>query len=390
MKRLLCILSAACLMTQAPAWAQQNINQEKQVITSPVVKNDRTVTFTLRAPNAQEVLISGDWMKGQRFAPMVKGENGLWTYTTEALPSDVYIYSYTVDGTRIIDPNTVFQCRDVNSLFSLFYIDGEYGDYYQVQDVPHGSVNRVWYHSDRLKSDRRMTIYTPAGYEDSKDSYPVLYLLHGSGGDEEAWITLGSVARIMDNLIAEGKAKPMIVVMPNGNPSKQAAPGETRDNLAYTPAMSNTFVGYKDGSYEESFHEIIDYVEGHYRVKADKAHRAIAGLSMGGFHSLQISANYPIFDYVGLFSPGISGLADYKVDLYENLDEKLTKLKNDGIKLYWIGIGTDDFLYKDVADYRKKLDALDFPYTYKESDKGHVWTNWRKYLLEFVQLMNKE
>ena len=387
MKRLLGVLSVACLALQAPVWAQQNINQEKQVITSPVVKGDKTVTFTLRAPNANEVLISGDWMQGQRFAPMQRGTDGVWAYTTEVLPSDVYIYSYLVDGTRIIDPSTVFQCRDVNSLFSMFYIDGEYGDYYQVQNVPHGNVSRVWYHSDRLKADRRMTIYTPAGYEESKASYPVLYLLHGSGGDEEAWITLGSVARIMDNLIAEGKVQPMIVVMPNGNPSKQAAPGETSDNLAYTPAMSNTFVGYKDGSYEQSFSEIINYVETHYRVKADKAHRAIAGLSMGGFHTLQISANYPMFDYVGLFSPGISGLADYKVELYENLDEKLTKLKQAGIKLYWIGIGKDDFLYKDVEAYRKKLDSLAFPYVYKETDKGHVWTNWRKYLMEFLQLI---
>ena len=195
MKRLLGVLSVACLALQAPVWAQQNINQEKQVITSPVVKGDKTVTFTLRAPNAKEVLISGDWMQGQRFAPMQRGADGVWTYTTEVLPSDVYIYSYLVDGTRIIDPSTVFQCRDVNSLFSMFYIDGEYGDYYQVQNVPHGNVSRVWYHSDRLKADRRMTIYTPAGYEESKASYPVLYLLHGSGGDEEAWITLGSDSR---------------------------------------------------------------------------------------------------------------------------------------------------------------------------------------------------
>lgn len=387
MKRLLSILSVACLAIQVPAWAQQNIHQEKQVITSPVVKGDRTVTFTLRAPNAKEVLISGDWMKGQRFAPMQRETNGLWTYTTEALPSDVYIYSYQVDGTRIIDPSTVFQCRDVNSLFSMFYIDGEYGDYYQVQDVPHGDVNRVWYHSDRLKADRRMTIYTPAGYDKDTASYPVLYLLHGSGGDEEAWITLGSVARIMDNLIAKGKAQPMIVVMPNGNPSKQAAPGETSENLAYVPATSRDFPGYKDGSYEESFEEIIRYVESHYRVKADKAHRAIAGLSMGGFHSLEISANYPKFDYIGLFSPGVASLNDYDVPLYQNLNEKLKKQKEAGFKLYWIGIGNDDFLYKDVEAYRKQLDALQFPYIYKETDKGHVWTNWRKYLMEFVQLI---
>lgn len=372
--------------------AQQNIGaHNQQTNKSPNVNQDNTVSFKLYAPNAQKVTLRGDWMEGPKAADMTKGSDGWWTYRSEPLKSDLYIYTYNVDGTQIIDPLSVFQIRDVNSLFSIFYINGGNGDYYQVKDVPHGSVSRVWYKSEKLKANRRMTIYTPPGYEQGKDSYPVFYLLHGSGGDEEAWISLGVVARVMDNLLAEGRIKPMIVVMPNGNPSKQAAPGETSENLSYTPTMSNSLPGYKDGSYEEAFNEIIQFVDANYRTVPHKSHRAIAGLSMGGFHTLYISANFPnTFNYIGLFSPGIS-VNGVKTDApaYQQLDRKLLTQKENGYKLYWIGCGSDDFLYKDIENYRLKLDSLQIPYKYVESTRGHIWSNWRNYLLEFTPQLFK-
>jgi enterochelin esterase family protein len=366
--------------------AQQNVGLQVRSVISPQVNEDNTVTFYLNAPHSSEVSVKGDWMLTSEPVQMTKNSSGLWTYTTEKLLSDLYIYTYTVDGTQIIDPGSVFQIRDVGSLFTYFFINGGKGDQYQVHDVPHGNVIRTWYHSNSLKMDRRTTIYTPAGYENSQESYPVLYLLHGSGGDEEAWITLGCVSRIMDNLIAEGKVKPMIVVMPNGNPSKSAAPGETSENLSYFPSNSRVFPGYKDGSYESAFDEIIGFVESNYRVKKDKKNRAIAGLSMGGFHSLYISANHAnTFDYVGLFSPGISNSGVHtEADAYQNIDEKLLRQKSNGYKLYWIGIGGDDSLYGVVKDFRNKLDQFNFPYTYVESSRGHIWSNWRAYLLEFL------
>lgn len=372
--------------------AQQNIgthNQKENV--SPVINSDNSVSFRLYAPNARVVTLKGDWMSPQMVATLTKGNDGWWTYTSEPLKSDLYIYTYNVDGTQMIDPLSVFQIRDVNSLFTMFYISGGNADYYQVKDVPHGNVIRTWYKSDNLKMNRRLTIYTPPGYDQGKGKYPVFYLLHGSGGDEEAWITLGAVARIMDNLIAEGKAKPMIVVMPNGNPSKEAAPGETSENLAYTPSMSNVMPGYKDGVYEGSFGEIIKFVETNYRTLTNKANRAIAGLSMGGFHSLYISANLAdTFDYIGLFSPGIStnGVKE-DASVYQNLDQKLLTQKKNGYKLYWIGCGTDDFLYQDIKNYRQKLDSLQVPYKYVESTRGHIWSNWRDYLLEFTPALFK-
>jgi enterochelin esterase family protein len=235
--------------------------------------------------------------------------------------------------------------------------------------------------------DRRLTIYTPPGYETGSEKYPVLYLLHGAGGDEEAWMALGRLSQIMDNLIAAGKAEPMIVVMPNGNVIQDAAPGEGTDGY-YKPQFMVPKT--MDGTYEATFPDIMKFVESSYRVKADKANRAIAGLSMGGFHSLHISRYYPnTFDYVGLFSAAIGVNDNVTSKVYENLDTTLeTQMKN-GYKLYWIGMGKTDFLYKSGEEYRAKLDKMGMKYTYVETEGGHTWTNWRVYLSQIAPLLFK-
>ncbi|NLJ44686.1 MAG: esterase [Bacteroidales bacterium] len=355
-------------------------------ITSPEINPSNTVTFRFQAPDAREVKITGDWMPAQGWTPgseaMKKDEKGIWTYTTAALPSDLYSYSFLVDGIKCTDPNNVYLIRDVASVTNVFITGGGKGDLYKVNNVPHGSVTRRWYNSPSLGMTRRITIYTPAGYETGKESYPVLYLLHGMGGDEEAWINLGRTSQILDNLIAQGKALPMIVVMPNGNVAQEAAPGESSLGF-YKPTMQlpNTM----DGKYEETFGDIIKFVESNYRVIAKKSGRAIAGLSMGGYHSLHISRYYPnTFDYVGLFSAAITPDAKVVSKVYDNFDATLKQQKDNGYKLYWIGIGKTDFLYKYNAEFRKKLDDIKMPYEYRESEGGHTWTNWRVYLSEFV------
>jgi len=370
------------------AIGQQNTGFKQGQVISPLVSGN-AVTFKLYAPHAQKVLIIGDWEAGGGKGTLTRDTSGVWSCTISDLPSDIYYYRFIVDEVPMLDPTNVFERRDVGTLFSVFIIGGGKGDFYSVNDVPHGNVIRTWYHSQTYKTDRRVTIYTPPGYETGKAKYPVLYLLHGSGGDEEAWVGTGSVDRIMDNLIAQGKAVPMIVVMPNGNPSKQAAPGETKDNFNYRPAMSNAFPGYKDGSYETSFKEIVDFTDSHYATKAEKPQRAIAGLSMGGFHTLFIIADHPeTFAYAGLFSPGINfSTLNMNYPAYQHLDDKLLQLKKDGIKLYWIGIGSADGLLPSVNAYRAKLDGLHFPYQYVESTRGHLWTNWRSYLLQFAPLL---
>lgn len=390
MKRL--IELTICSLLTVNSMAQQALWNGDSIV-SPTINENRSVTFRLYAPNANKVEVEGDFLLpkaistpvGSTESPgkvvMKKNKNGVWEYTTPPLSSELYSYTFLADGLRITDPNNVYQVRDVASISNLFLIDGQPGDTYSVQDVPHGNLSKVWYSSPTMNMTRRMTVYTPAGYENSTQNYPVLYLLHGAGGDENSWSELGRAAQIMDNLIAQGKAKPMIVVMTNGNTSQKAAPGEAPNSMK-KPVLSISDM--MNGSFEKAFIDVMNYVESHYRTINDKAHRAIAGLSMGGFHSMHISALYPdCFDYVGLFSAAI--YSDNQNGIYANFNANLNRQFQTPPQLYWIGIGRSDFLYEDNTAYRKKLDKLGYHYEYTETGGGHIWRNWRIYLTTFAQ-----
>jgi enterochelin esterase family protein len=373
-----------------PVQAQQAIGAGQDMV-SPEIHQDQSVTFRLQAPEAQEVKLTGDWMPVNGWVPgsvsMTKGEEGVWTYTTPVMEPELYSYVFLVDGLRVNDPNNAFISRDVATNSNIFLVGEGQAALYRVRDVPHGTVARRWYESPGLGMDRRLTVYMPPGYENTNQTYPVLYLLHGAGGDEEAWIELGRVSQILDNLIATGKAEPMIVVLPNGNVIQDAAPGEGKDGF-YKPRFM--IPGTMDGTYEENFMEIVSFVERSYRVDADKARRAIAGLSMGGFHALHISRYYPnTFDYVGLFSAALLPNQNANSSVYQQMDETLKQQMNNGYKLYWIGIGKTDFLYKNNVQFHEKLEAMRMPHTYRESEGGHVWKNWRIYLSEFVPQLFK-
>ena len=387
------------LLVSLSAFAQQAIWGGQDIV-SPEIKANNTVTFRFHAPNADKVQITGDFLPtrkvqtpfGEADEPVIedltKGEDGLWTYTTpQPLQSELYSYSFIVDGLKVTDPNNIYLSRDVASLTNIFIIKGQQGDLYSVNDVPHGTVGRYWYDSPTLEMKRRLTVYTPAGYDKGTDNYPVFYLLHGMGGDEEAWVTLGRTIQIMDNLIAQGKAKPMIVVMPNGNISQDAAPGESSKGMN---KPSFQLPRTMDGGMEESFPDVVKFVESTFRVDKQKSSRAIGGLSMGGFHSLHISKEYPdLFDYVGLFSAAILPRDGAESYIYANQDEKLKVQFEKNPKLYWIAIGTTDFLYEANTDYRKMLDERGYKHIYRESGEGHIWKNWRIYLSEFVPMLFK-
>ena len=328
----------------ATSFAQQALFGGQNVI-SPEVHPDNTVTFRFVAPKAVKVQVTGDFLPTQKTktpfgtadvpgaVDLKEGKDGLWEYTTPSpLPSELYSYSFIVDGLKTTDPNNVYLNRDVASVTNIFITKGGQGDYYSVNKVPHGTVARRWYDSPTLGMSRRVTIYTPAGYETSGKKYPVFYLLHGMGGDEEAWIALGRTAQIMDNLIAQGKAEPMIVVMTNGNADQEAAPGESSLGL-YKPNMQ--LPKTMEGTFETAFPDVVKFVESNYRVDKKKAKRAIAGLSMGGFHSLHISKQYPdLFDYVGLFSAAILPREDSESPIYQDLDGKLKTQFSKKPKLY--------------------------------------------------------
>lgn len=363
-------------------------------VVSPEIHDNNTVTFRFKAPKAVRVQLTGDFLPVQKSAKfeapgivdLKEGQEGVWEYTTpEPLKPELYSYSFIVDGLRMNDPANVYLIRDVSTLTNVFIIGGDRADFYKVNPVPHGTVSRIWYDSPALGLERRMTVYTPAGYETSGKRYPVLYLLHGMGGDEEAWISLGRTAQILDNLIAQGKAKPMIVVMPNGNASQEAAPGESsRGMVPPTMQLPKTM----EGSYEQAFPEIVKFIDKNYRTIKSKSGRAIAGLSMGGFHSLHISKQYPdMFNYIGLFSAAIMPNKEVSSPIYENMEGKLKVQFDKNPALYWIAIGKTDFLYKANEEYRKLLDEKGYKYTYYESDEGHIWKNWRIYLTEFVPML---
>ena len=392
-------LFATAVFITSAAFAQQ-MSFGGQNIISPEIHPNNTVTFRLFAPQADKVEVTGDFLPTQKMetpygnydAPgtseLTKNSQGVWEYTTpNALAPELYSYTFIVSGIRVIDPSNVYINRDVANLTNIFIVGGGKADLYKVNDVPHGTVARRWYESPTLKTTRRITIYTPPGYESSAEKYPVFYLLHGAGGDEEAWIALGRTAQILDNLIAQGKAKPMIVVMTNGNAGQKAAPGESERGMYKPSFMGETRM---DGAFEEAFPDVIKFIDSNYRTLTNKSNRAIAGLSMGGFHSFHISKEYPDkFDYVGLFSAAIMPREGVTSKIYDNFDEKLKKQFSLNPKLYWIAIGTADFLFQANTDLRKKLDENKYPYKYYETAEGHIWKNWRIYLTEFVPMLFK-
>lgn len=393
MKRITFI--AAALLMAGSAFAQQALWGGASV-ESPTVNEDGTVTFRYVAPKAVKVTVSGDFLPVQKMqtpfgefdapgaAELKEGENGIWEYTTDfKVAPEMYTYTFNVDGNTVIDNNNMWVNRDVSSLTSAFIVPGDRADLYTISDVPHGTVSKVWYESEVAGFDRRLSVYTPAGYNPTeKTRYPVLYVLHGIGGDEDAWIEQGRAAQILDNLIAQGKAEPMIAVFTNGNISQEAAPGE--NSTGYTrPTMQ--LPKTMEGTFETSFPEIVKFIDSNYKTIAKKQGRAICGLSMGGFHTLYISLNYPdMFSYSGMFSAAI-GVNDPSVSsMYQDFDKKLAAYFSRKPELLWIGCGDTDFLIQGNRDFVKKLVENGYPHEYYENEGGHIWRNWRIYLTEFI------
>jgi enterochelin esterase-like enzyme len=368
---------------------------------SPEIHPDRTVTFRLSAPKANEVTLNGSW-EGARDLKMTKGDDGIWSVTIGPLGAQLWGYWFLVDGVKALDPSNGETQRDGFRVDNLLMISGAESDMWDFKDVPHGSIHIVWYSSPILKKERRrMYVYTPPGYEENQAKYPVLYLLHGGGGDEDAWVTMGRANVILDNLIAAGKAKPMIVVMPNGNatqtvsqgyaygptPAPQAvqAPAPPPLQTAAAGARPTTPVRPPQpypGSYPESLvKDVIPFVEKTYRVIANKENRAIAGLSMGGGHTLAATNNNPgVFGYIGVFSSG-----PRTVD--ETLEQQLKAVKEGGVKYYWTGAGSTDMAREGTVNLHALLEKDGFKTSYKEIPGAHYWFLWRDFLSDYGSIL---
>jgi len=375
MKKALTVFAASLLMAGAlSAQELSNFNfGGRQQIVSPEIA-DGQVTFRLAADYATVVQLAGNWLEGT--VPMKK-ENGVWSVTIDLPSPEIYTYNFVVDGVSVNDPQNYMVQRDGTRYLNMLMVPGERTAPYFETDH-RGTVTYKWYDSAILGINRRLTVYTPYGYEakaNAKKKYPVLYLLHGAGGDEEAWSSMGRAAQILDNLIEQGKAQPMIVVMPNGNPNQQAA---------QTLGLKTSDVNFRDPAYANAYvrslcEEIVPFIEKEFRVNAKPESRAIAGLSMGGGHTISASTLYPaMFDYICPLSA--AGSAN---------DEQIQALKKAGVKLYFLACGTSDFLYEGSKTLDATLTKNGLDHIFYQSEGGHTWANWRLYLQTFAPMLFK-
>ena len=382
-------------------------------VTSPELQPDRKITFRILAPQAQAIrLAAGDIPGVGQTTQLTKGENGVWEVAIGPVDPGTYRYNFNVDGVSTIDPRNPLISESNNNVWSLVHVPGS--DFADTKSVPHGAVAAVTYYSSALGTFRRMHVYTPPGYERNSEKYPVFYLLHGAGDNDDVWTSVGRAGFILDNHIAAKTAKPMIVVMPAGHTRRGAA--------APNPiARSATEEFVKD-----FVNDVMPYVEKNYRVQTGRANTAIAGLSMGGNHALQIGIPHlDRFAYIGVYSSGLLGAfpglgggrrgaspaapaapaaapasappapapapaptanaaptaADWEALHQANLSN--ANLKK-GLKLFWFGTGKDDFLLATTQATVEMFKKHGFTPVYKETPGGHTWIVWRNYLNEFA------
>lgn len=341
-------------------------------------KNGDQMTFRIMAPNAEQVLISGSWMGFMEKAEMNRRPDGVWEYTVSGLAPDLYQYTFNVDGVTMADPNCLNQVRDGAAYRTWVAVKGtdSPAPYEFEASSHHGTLEKVWYEASVYGISRRLSVYLPYGYAQGNEKYPVFYLQHGGGGDEEAWPTLGRICEIMDYMIERGLCRPMIVVMPNCNPVVAAsheielpdADPEDRNDADFAEGLSHVRSMYTD---------IIPFVESHYRVLTGKHNRAIAGLSMGGIYTLNLTMERPdLFDYIGVLSMGTTPDKDAL--------EQLRPVKDAGYSLYYVGCGKSDIAWENAERLLSGLDSLDMDYVYFGDVPGHQWETWRKCILDFT------
>lgn len=379
------MVAAALLGLVERAEAQAAPRREgspNSAVRSPEVLEDRKVVFRIYAPKAEEVTVRGDWMTGPA-EKLTKDENGVWSATVGPLRADFYSYAFTVDGVKTIDPRNAMIKQGVSGLDNMFLVPGEEAKFQDLQAVPHGEVRKVWYDSKTLGTQRRMHVYTPPGYHASGgERYPVLYLLHGGGDEDSGWSTIGRAGFIMDNLIAEKKARPMIVVMPNGSlprPTNVApAPGAARG-----PEFAAAMAAAQEQFTNELMKEIVPFVEKKFRAQPGRENRAIAGLSMGGGQTLRVIASHPNqFAYVSIWSAGIGrqNAGEWEKRNAEFLSN--AGKVNELVKLFSIVVGEQDFALQGSKSLAETLSKHGVKNELKLTGGGHTWINWRQYLHE--------
>lgn len=345
------------------------------IVISPQVNSDKTVTFRYLAPSAKEVKVNAQFEKAP--VAMTKDSEGVWSVTLGPVKPDMYPYSFVVDGTSVADPKNAAIFPNEGFQNSIVEITGDAPMIHTIQNVPHGTVAYRYYNSAELGT-RPVVIYTPPGYEkNTKTKYPVLYLLHGTTDTEETWTKVGRANIILDNLIAQGKAQPMIIVMPYGR--------------AY-PVISKSSGSLRNWENLQEFkkdflNNLLPFIEQNYRIKKDKDSRAIAGFSGGGGETLYLGLNNPeLFSWVCGFAPG---MLKNEFDRNNAVAFENPEKTNQRLKLFWIGVGKEDGLYPVISDYLKVLDEKKIKHETFISDGGHTWMNCKLYLTTIAQKLFK-
>ncbi len=345
--------------------------QQARAVVSPEILHDGRVTFRVNAPKADDVTLTGEFLDGPR--SFARDADGIWSVTVGPIPAEVYHYNFTIDGVRTIDPSNpqLKTGSTASTITSVLEIRHPSPAFYDAQPVPHGDIRTHWYHSKSLDSVRRLTVYTPPGYDKNRSTrYPVLYLFHGANADENAWYRLGRANLILDNLLAAGKTQPFIVVMPFGY---GVTPGG--------PQSDNTARFGKD-----LIADVIPYIESTYRAYTDRDRRAIVGLSMGGGQALSIGLNnVDLFSHVGGFSAAIGNAANFPKTYAKLVDN--TGESNGRLKLLWVGCGTEDSLFAASKNFSEWLTVNKIKHTFRETSGAHTWMVWRRYLHEIAPLL---
>lgn len=373
----LILLAATVSVAQTPT-RQPTPND---TLKSPEVMPDGRVVFRIYAPKASEVTVGGDWISQGlgTGGKLEKDTQGVWSITVGPLPADFYSYSLTVDGVRTLDPKNALIKQGLTSIDNMVFVPGDAAAYQDTKAVPHGEIRKVWYKSTTMGEERRLHIYFPPGYDNSKAKYPVFYLLHGGGDEDSGWSSIGRAGFILDNLIAAKKAKPMLVVMPNGSlprpPAMPGAPPDPSVTLVLQERFSN-----------ELLKDILPFVEKNYRVLPGNANRALAGLSMGGGQTLRVIATHPDqFAYVAVWSAGVNPQATTEFTQRNAAFLSSASKVNQQINLFSISCGEKDTL---AFNGSKNLDELlkknGIKHEMNISGGGHTWINWRQYLNSLV------
>ncbi len=382
---------AAIAQLQVPPAAGRAVSRSGGILTpytalhSPEVHTDRTVTLRFRAPSATQVEVVGEILQGKGSLAMTRGENGVWTVTLGPLPPEIWIYNFRVQGVEVPDPSNpaIKPVPPGFAMSSFVEVPGDTPAFYDSRPVPHGEVRMILYESKTMGVTRWVWIYTPPNYDGSSAKYPVLYLLHGNGEAQNGWVMNGRANIILDNLIADKKAQPMIVVMPQGHALQGANVGPLVRLAGETDMFSKRFP-------QDLLQDVIPLVERNYRVHGDADRRAIAGLSMGGGQALSIGLARPdLFHYVLSFSGAVGGSF---MNAEAEFSEALSKpaVLNSRLRLLWVSCGKQDFLYQANRQFVDMLKGKGVKVLFRETDGSHVWSVWRNYLNETAPMLFRD